>query len=144
MHTRTPSCPFMPRKPAQPKNESPAELPPRTDVVVYENGADVRVEVTTDGETIWMTKALLAELFQVDRSVVAKHVRNIYATGELDERSTCAKIAQVRMEGARRVVREVLMPAPRGRGERRRPTRRGHPTSAAQPPLRPRSGHLTT
>ena len=87
---------------------TPASLHSPREVVVYENGVDVRVEATTDGETIWLTQSLLAELFQVDRSVIAKHVRNIYRTGELDESATCAKNAQVRMEGARRVVREVL------------------------------------
>ena len=49
----------------------------------------------------------MAELFGTDRTSVLRHIHNIYKTHELDETATCAKIAQVRLEGNRRVMREV-------------------------------------
>lgn len=58
-------------------------------------------------ETIWATEEQMATLFSVDRSVINRHMRNIYRDGELQEESTCAKNAQVRKEGNRTVMREV-------------------------------------
>lgn len=50
-------------------------------------------------ETVWLTQAQMADLFVTDRTSILRHIRNIYQTEELDESSTCAKIAQVRIEG---------------------------------------------
>jgi len=50
----------------------------------------------------------MEELFQTDRTSILRHIKNIYKTGELEEKSTCAKIAQVREEGNRDVRREIL------------------------------------
>lgn len=50
----------------------------------------------------------MEELFQTDRTSILRHIKNIYKTGELEEKSTCAKIAQVREEGNRNVRREIL------------------------------------
>ena len=58
-------------------------------------------------ETIWATEDQISMLFDVDRSVINRHIRNIYKDGELEESATCAKNAQVRMEGNRQVKREV-------------------------------------
>jgi hypothetical protein len=54
-----------------------------------------------------MTQAQISQLFGVDRSVVTKHIANVYAEGELDMEATCAKIAQVRQEGSRQVERQI-------------------------------------
>lgn len=67
-----------------------------------------QIEVKFDGETVWLTQSQLAELFETDRTSLLKHLQNVYSTGELDENSTCAKIAQVQKEGKRQVKREVL------------------------------------
>ncbi|MHB8860554.1 MAG: RhuM family protein [Minisyncoccota bacterium] len=58
-------------------------------------------------ETVWATQAQMAEVFGVERSVVTKHIRNVYKEGELEEKGTCAKFAQVQIEGSRRVERAV-------------------------------------
>ncbi|MDR1697292.1 MAG: virulence protein RhuM/Fic/DOC family protein [Rickettsiales bacterium] len=79
----------------------------QTDVIIYNNSRGVAVEIKLQSETLWMPQRDLAGLFGVDRSVVAKHIKNIYNTGELDENSTCAKIAQVQTEGRRRVERDI-------------------------------------
>lgn len=67
----------------------------------------VRVEIFLKDETIWLTQVKISELFGVDRSVVTKHLQNIYANGELNKEATRAKIAQVQIEGERQVRREV-------------------------------------
>ncbi|MBX2892863.1 MAG: virulence protein RhuM/Fic/DOC family protein [Saprospiraceae bacterium] len=67
-----------------------------------------RVEVRFDADTVWLNQYQLADLFQTDRTSILKHIQNIYSTGELDERATCAKFAQVRKEGKRLVTRELL------------------------------------
>lgn len=46
-------------------------------------------------ETVWATQAQISHVFGIERSVVAKHIRNIYKENELEEKATCAKIAQV-------------------------------------------------
>ncbi len=67
----------------------------------------VKVEIFLRDENIWLTQAKIAELFGVERSVVTKHLQNIFQEGELDKNSTCAKIAQVQTEGQRQVTRDV-------------------------------------
>jgi hypothetical protein len=67
----------------------------------------VKVEIFLRGENIWLPQAKIAELFGVERSVVTKHLQNIYADGELTKETTSAKIAQVQNEGNRQVSREV-------------------------------------
>lgn len=67
----------------------------------------VKVEIFLHGENIWLTQAKIAELFGVDRTVVTKHLQNIFEEGELDKKATSAKIAQVQKEGQRQVKRDV-------------------------------------
>lgn len=81
---------------------------PGGEVVVYEApDGEVRVEVRLERETVWLTQQQMAELFGRERSVVTKHVRNVFQEGELDPGATCAKFALVRSEGGRTVSREV-------------------------------------
>ena len=56
---------------------------------------------------MWLTQAQMSELFQTDRTVINRHIRNIYKSGELEEEATCANNAQVRMEGSRKVSRSI-------------------------------------
>ena len=67
----------------------------------------MRVDVRLDRETVWLTQQQMAELFGRDRSVVARHIRNLFREGELDPRATCANFAQVQSEGGRTVSRET-------------------------------------
>ena len=77
-------------------------------VVVYETpDGEMRVDVRLDRETVWLTQRQMAELFGRDRSVVTKHIRNIFKEGELEPEATCAKFAQVQSEGKRAVSRKV-------------------------------------
>jgi len=83
----------------------------KNEIILYrpdEIAEHIEVRIDEENETVWLNQYQLAELFQTDRTSILKHLQNIYATGELDEETTCAKIAQVRKEGNRMVKREVL------------------------------------
>ncbi len=90
------------------KNKSLALNNSFTEFLLYTTpNGKVRVEIFLRDENIWLTQAKIAKLFGVERSVVTKHLQNIFLEGELDKDSTCAKIAQVQKEGARQVARNV-------------------------------------
>jgi len=79
-----------------------------SDFILYTApSGDVRVEIYFQNETIWLTQQKIAELFEVERSVVTKHLGNIFNDGELDKTATSAKFAQVQKEGDREVKRNI-------------------------------------
>jgi prophage maintenance system killer protein len=81
---------------------------PQGEVLVYEApDGEVRVEVRLDRETVWLTQEQMSRLFGRERSVMAKHLRNVFREGELVSEATCAKFAQVQIEGERTVTREI-------------------------------------
>ena len=59
----------------------------------------VKVEIFLRDENIWLTQVKIAELFGVDRSVITKHLKNIFENGELQENSVCAKFAHTADDG---------------------------------------------
>ncbi|MEI6138996.1 MAG: RhuM family protein [Mariniphaga sp.] len=61
---------------------------------------NVRVEIHLQNETIWLTQQKIADLFGVDRTVVTKHIGNIFKTGELNEQLVCANFAHTTPHGA--------------------------------------------
>ena len=61
----------------------------------HEDGIEVRVQ----NQDVWLTQKAIAQLFEVDRSVVTKHLKNVYGSGELSEAATCANFAQVADNG---------------------------------------------
>ena len=63
------------------------------------------MEVAPDKETVWLKVEEMAKLFDRDRSVIQRHIRNIFKENELEESSTCAKFAQVQNEGDRSIER---------------------------------------
>lgn len=71
------------------------------------NEGNIRLEVKLENDTVWLTQSQMADLFGIDRTTVVRHIRNIYKSEELDEISTCAKNAQVRIEGNRRILRSI-------------------------------------
>lgn len=78
------------------------------EILLYTSpGGKVKVEIFLHNEDIWLTQAKIAELFGVDRSVITKHLKNIYETHELNKEATSAKIAQVQKEGQRKVTRSI-------------------------------------
>jgi len=60
----------------------------------------VKIDVRLHDETLWLSQKQMAELFGVDRSVISRHLKNIFDTGELDEKVVCAKFAHTMQHGA--------------------------------------------
>lgn len=78
------------------------------EIVVYEApGGEIRVDVRLERETVWLSLGQLAELFGRDKSVISRHLRNVFASGELERTATVAKNATVQREGDREVAREI-------------------------------------
>lgn len=71
-----------------------------TDFLVFTKDSETDgIEVRVQDHEVWLTQKGIGQLFDVDRSVVAKHLRNIFAENELSESTTCAKFAQVADNG---------------------------------------------
>lgn len=83
-------------------------IPNNNDFILYTapNGS-IKIEAFIQGETIWLTQQKIADLFDVDRTVVTKHLKNIYQENELLKEATSAKFAQVQTEGDRDVKRNI-------------------------------------
>lgn len=62
----------------------------------------MRIDVRLERETVWLTQQQMAELFERERSVVTKHVRNVFQEGELDPGAICAKFHWFDPRGAGR------------------------------------------
>ena len=60
---------------------------------------EIKVDVFFHKENIWLTQKRMAELFDIDRSVITKHLQNIFDSKELDEASVSAKIAHTASDG---------------------------------------------
>jgi hypothetical protein len=83
-------------------------VPQEGELILYRTADDaVRVEVLYETETFWLDQRRMAELFGVGIAAIAKHLANIYASGELDRSATISKMERVQREGNREVRREI-------------------------------------
>ena len=81
---------------------------PQSSIVLYRtDDGQTRIECRFENESIWLTQALMAELFQVTVPTVNEHLKGIYADGELGQEATVRKFRIVRMEGTRQVARQI-------------------------------------
>ena len=85
----------------------PAPVTARNEIVVYQPDETIRLDVRLENDTVWLTQMQLCELFEVVKSNVSYHLKNIFDTEELDYAATVQKIRTVRQEGVRRVVRDM-------------------------------------
>ena len=77
-------------------------------IVIYQSeDGQTQIDVRLENETVWLTQSQMAELFQTDRTSIVRHINNIYKADELEKNSTCAKIAQVQIEGKRAINRMI-------------------------------------
>lgn len=67
----------------------------------------ISLDVKLRGETVWLSLNQMASLFERDKSVISRHLLNVYETGELDRVSTVASFATVQNEGGRRIERQI-------------------------------------
>ena len=72
----------------------------RSEIAIYKpEGGEVEFRVTLEKETVWLDAHQIAQIFNVNRPAVVKHINNIYKTSELDRKSTCSKMEQVAADG---------------------------------------------
>lgn len=83
-----------------------AEQPTEFLLYIAEDG-QTRVDVRVDNENVWLPLMQLAELFQRDKSVISRHISNVYSEDELQARPTVARYATVQTEGTRQIQREI-------------------------------------
>ncbi|MBR3529364.1 MAG: virulence protein RhuM/Fic/DOC family protein [Bacteroidales bacterium] len=77
-------------------------------IIIYQTAdGQTAIDVRLENETVWLSLDLMARLFERDKSVVSRHIQNVYREGELDRGSTVAKNATVQFENGRRVVRQI-------------------------------------
>lgn len=83
-----------------------SDISQKSQLLIYEaeNGA-IKIDVRFDGETVWLTQQLMADLFQTTQQNISLHLRNIYAEGELVPEATHKEFLSVRREGLREVER---------------------------------------
>ena len=68
----------------------------RGNIVIYQTkDGKTSIDVKLENETVWLTQAQMADLFQKDRTVIGRHINNVYREGELERDITCAKFAHV-------------------------------------------------
>ena len=68
-------------------------------IILYRPNDTISLEVRLENDTVWLSQAQIAELFERDRTVIGKHIKNCYKEGELDQNITCAKFAHMGIEG---------------------------------------------
>ncbi len=87
---------------------TPDPSPPQSSIVLYQTeDARTRIQCRFEAETMWLTQALIAELFQKDVRTINEHLVNVFEEGELSRETTIRKFRIVRREGAREVAREI-------------------------------------
>lgn len=79
----------------------------RDEIIVYQPNELLRLNVRLENETVWLTQAQLCALFGVVKSNISYHLRNIFATKELDYAATVQKIRTVQTESRRKVARDI-------------------------------------
>lgn len=84
------------------------QAPPKSELVLYQTeDGRTRIACRVEGETIWLTQALMAELFEIGVGTVNHHLKELYAEGELSPEATIRRYRIVRTEGTREVSREI-------------------------------------
>ena len=80
----------------------------KSDIIIYKDiNGEIKLDVSLENDTVWLSQKQMEVLFDRDKSVISRHIRNIFKEGELDKNSTVAKNATVQKEGGREVVREI-------------------------------------
>ena len=70
-------------------------------IVIYQTeDGQTQIDVRLENETVWLTQAQMAELFQKDRTVISRHINNVFKEGELEKEEVCANFAHTTRHGA--------------------------------------------
>ena len=77
------------------------------EIIVYQSDTTLQLEVRMEDETVWLTQAQMVELFQSSKANISEHIKNIYESSELLADSTVRKFRTVRLEGGRKIARNL-------------------------------------
>lgn len=77
------------------------------EIILYQPDEEIRLEVRLEDETVWLTQAQMANLFDVKENTITYHIKEIYSSQELDQIPTTRKIRVVRKEGKREINRLI-------------------------------------
>lgn len=81
---------------------------PHGEFVLFTSGdGKTRVECRFESDTLWLSQAAMAELYQVSSQAITQHIKAVYSEGELEQISTCKDYLQVQLEGGREVKRNI-------------------------------------
>lgn len=81
---------------------------PHGEFVLFTSGdGKTRVECRFESDTLWLSQAAMAELYQVSSQAITQHIKAVYSEGELEQNSTCKDYLQVQLEGGREVKRNI-------------------------------------
>ena len=70
-------------------------------IIIYQTeDGQTQIDVRMENETVWLTQAQMAELFQKDRTVITRHINNVFKEGELEKEQVCAKFAHTTQHGS--------------------------------------------
>jgi hypothetical protein len=106
----------MKKKVGENQNGRERDKPEKSELILYQtDDGKSRLEVRLQDETVWMTQAAMAELYQTTPQNITIHLKAIYGEGELEERATCKEYLQVQPEGFRRVNLPITLPTPANR-----------------------------
>jgi hypothetical protein len=87
---------------------SATDIPPSGEFILFQSDdGQVRVECRFESDTLWLSQALIAQLYGVTPQAITQHIRAVYEEGELESGATCKDYLQVQTEGAREVRRQV-------------------------------------
>ena len=79
-----------------------------TELIIYQTeDGRTKIDVHMENETVWLSLEQMSELFQRDKSTISRHIKNVFADGELLEEATVANFATVQMEGNREITRNI-------------------------------------
>ena len=82
------------------KKQKISASPPKGEIVLYlEPNGKTALSVKLEGDSLWLTQKQISELFHTERSVITKHLGNIFRSNELDKLSVCAKFAHTAGDG---------------------------------------------
>jgi uncharacterized protein (DUF433 family) len=85
---------------------SPPDQPIHSEIILYQTeDGQTKIQVRLENETVWLTQADMAQLFQTSPPNITLHLKNIFQEGELAEEATCKDFLQVQIEGSRKIQR---------------------------------------
>ena len=83
-------------------------FPPKGEILLFQTETGkTQIEVLLHGETVWLSLNEMAQLFQIHKSGISRHLKNIFETSELQRDATVANFATVQEEGERKVIRDL-------------------------------------